>query len=406
MRFPYFKLICPDRHLDLEFNDYRTAAYLSSTANTCATGDMRSDIQLRCECAALGYEYVDGDTLGTPVTYTTPADDGAPWYDPSVPESGQFLGFMIEDVVQNVVTSRTVRTRVSSSGGGVLGPQRNKERRIDFTVLMFACNEPAMEYGFRYLNDMLNSAGCQDGGCEPCDAEFRDSCPEVSSAVTSLDRGRWILHSVGAVDGPTWADLPTSQNACNLRRVKFSIASEFPWKFKPTVTVCDSILLEGYPADGAGCVNWSDILCGEHEISCAVSEDLIIGETGIIIEVTAGSVPLQHIRIAVRPDKFGYECNEGTRPGGYVRVNPTDLMYFPVIPASSVLTYDTAVQTVKITLAGGTELNGSAYIATQEGRPPSYPSLRCGTFCISVSASECSVVGGPKVTIKTVHREI
>lgn len=407
MRFPYFRLNCPDRRQDLEFNDYRTAAYLNSTTSICAPGDMRSDIQLRCSCEALAYEYCDGDTLGTPVAYSNPADDCAPWYDESIPESGQFLGFMIEDVVQNVVTSRTVRSRISSSGGGVIGPLRSKERRLDFTVLMFACNEPAMEYGFRYLNDALNAPGCEDSGCDPCDAEFRDSCPEVDNTVASLDRGRWILHNAGAVDGPTWADAPTSQNACNIRRVKFSIASEFPWKFKPTVTECENVALDGYPADGAACVNWSDIICGVQEVSCSVTENLIIGETALIIEVTAGSVPLQHVQIAIRPDKFGYECNEGTRPVGYARVTPYDQIYIPYLPASAKLTYDTAVETIKVRLGGSnTDLNGSTFIATQEGKPPTYPAVRCGTFCISVAASECSVVGGPTVTIKSVHREI
>lgn len=405
MRFPFFKLNCPDRHLDLEFNDHRTATYLASTANLCAAGDMRSTIDLKCNCAVLAYEFNSVD-VPVPVTYTTPAIDGAPWYDPLIPESGQFLGFMIEDVVQNVVTSRTVKSRVSSSGGGVLGPQRNKERRLDFTVLMFACNEPAMEYGFRYLNDGLNSSGCQDGKCDPCDAEFRDSCPDTDGSITTQNRGRWLLHNVGAVEGPIWGDLPTAQNACNIRRVKFSIASEFAWKFKPTVIVCSDIALAGYPADGAGCSNWDDILCGVHEVSCSVSENLIVGETGLIIEVKAGTVPLQHVKIAVRPDQYGYECNAGTRPAGYVRVEPHDLMYFPEIPASSTLIYDTAVESIKVVLAGGTELNGSAFIATQEGRPPTYPTLRCGAFCVSVAASECSVVGSPTVTIKSVHREI
>lgn len=401
MYLPFFSMGC-----SLEINAQRTAAYLRHASDICDSGDMATYMDLKCDCPPLHWVFDDND-VPQPATYTTPEADQAPWFDASIPESGDFFGFLIEEVTQGAsVASRSVTTRVSSSGGGVIGPLRNRERRWDFTVLMFACNELAMEYGFRYLTDALGTQGCSDG-CTLCDAEFRDSCPQVDGTNPSLNKGRWLLKNVGLVEGPIWGENPVNNGqGCNIRRATFSIASEYPWKFKCPVTECSNVALAGYPSDGTNCDNWSEILCGKQEVSCSVSEGLIIGETGLIIEVQAGSVPLQHIEIAIRPDKFGYECDAGTRPPGYTRSDPCDLIYIPEIPASSRLVYDTSVELVQVILPGGGITEGISYIATDEGRPPTFPTLRCGEFCVSVAVSECSVIGSPTVTISSVHREI
>lgn len=400
MYFPSFFYGC-----SLEINSQQTAAYLDSATTVCAAGDLASRIDLTCDCDPLRWRQNDDTGVWARTTYTNPATDQAPWVDADIPESAQFLGFMIEDVVQDALSARNITTRLSSSGGGTLGPVRNKERRFDFTVLMFACNEPAMEYGFRYLTDALMAPGCDDG-CTLCNAEYRESCYPVDGSPASLDRGRWILKNVGAVVGPVWGDNPLSGSACNIRRVTFSMVSELPWKFKCPKVLCNNVALAGYPSDGVDCVNWSDILCGQQEVSCSASETLIIGETGLIIEVQAGNVDLQHIEIAIRPDPYGYECNKGTRPAGYVRTEPCDLIYLPAIPANSRLVYDTAIEKIMVVLPGGGEVDGTIFVATSEGSPPSFPTLRCGNFCISVAVSECSVVGTPTVSVSSVHREI
>ena len=205
MIFPYFQFGCT-----LEINAQRTAAYLSNLGAVCDDGDFRGSVSMTCDCPPL--RWVAPETILDPmvgVSYVDPITDQAPWYDPDIPESGQFFGFLIQEVTQNSVASRTAVTRVSSSGGGVLGPVRNKERRLDFTVIMFGCNELAMEYGFRYLMDTLGSGGCDDP-CTLCDAEYRDSCPPLpyGPSYEALDRGRWILKNVGMVEGPKLGKAP------------------------------------------------------------------------------------------------------------------------------------------------------------------------------------------------------
>jgi len=405
MYWPFFQLGC-----NLEINTQRTAAYVANIPDIAVNGKIDARIDLDCNCPPLAYEF-DADDVPQLVTYTTPALDGVPWYDPDITESARFLGFMISDVVQSTaVTSRSITTRISSSGGGSLGPLRNRERRLDFTVLMFACDEASMEYGFRYLMDALASSGCDDN-CTTCEAEFRESCPPIEDdadpiLTESLNRGRWLLKNVGLVEGPIWDTNPVEDAACNLRRVKFSLVSEMPWKFKCPVAECTDVALAGYPSPGTDCDNWDEILCGKQEIACQVSEDLIVGETGLILRIKAGTVPLQHIEIAIRPDRYGYEANPLTRPSGYVRTEPCDLIYIPELPPGYTLVYDTSIESMTVAVPGGGTYDATPLIATAEGRAPTFPTLRCGQFCVSVSVSECSVVGDPTVSVSSVHREI
>lgn len=396
MYWPLFSYGC-----SLEINSQRTAAYIDASRQA---GKLPGQFELKCDCSPLFWS-LNNDDNWVPATYINPATDDAPWYDSLISESGGFLGFMIENVEQNQsIASRSVTTRISASGGGVLGPLRSKERRLDFTVLMFAETEDSMEYGFRYLTDALTAPGCNDG-CTLCDAEFRDSCPQVDGLAASLDKGRWLLKNVGTVEGPVWGAHPLAGSACNLRRVTFSLVSEFPWKFKCPVIQCENLALAGYLPDGVNCVNWSDILCGQQEVSCSMSENLIIGETGMIIEVKAGNQALEHIEISIRPDKFGYECNKITRPAGYIRNEPCDQVVIPYIPANGRFIYDTSIESAVLIMPGGSEYNGIPYVSTYLGNPPTFPTLRCGNFCISVAASECST-DNATVTISSVHREI
>lgn len=401
MYLPYFQMGCI-----LEFNAQRTAAYLANSSDVCNEGDFRGSHSMTCDCPPLHWLIPDDGGNPEPATYTNPVSDQAPWFDADIPESGKFLGFLISDVTMNSVVSRTATTRVSSSGGGVLGPIRNKERRFDFTVLLFGCNETALEYGMRFLIDSLGSSGCDDG-CTLCDAEFRDSCPAVDGSLTSLNTGRWILKNVGLVgEGPTWDTPPVEGMQCNVRRVKFSIASEYPWKFKCPEDVCIDLPLAGEPDWSVNCTNLSSIMCEHQYARCSITEPRIIGETAMIIKVTAGSTPLQHVKIAITPDKFGYECDPDTAPDGYVPLTPCDEISIPYLPANTVLVYDTSIEEITVTYPGGGIVDGTPFISTKVGRPPTFPTVRCGTFCVSVGASECSVDDATTISIQSVHREV
>lgn len=400
MFVPFFAIGC-----QLALNSQQTVAYLNNLTAICGNGSFSGSHTANCNCPPLHWLIPDDGGDPEPAVYTTPDSDQASWVDGDIPESSQFLGFVISDVTMNAVSSRSVTTRVSSSGGGVLGPVRNKERRFDFSVLMFACNEAAMEYGFRFLNDSLNSPGCDDG-CTLCDAEYRDSCPSVDGSLMSLNKGRWILKNVGSVEGPTWDTPPVEGMQCNVRRVKFSLVSEYPWKFKCPVDVCTDVSLADAPDWTMDCDNVEEFFCTPQYVSCSVSEPLVIGETALVIKIHSGSLPLEHVEISITPDKFGYECDPDIRPSGYTLLDPCDQIQIPYIPAGSTLVYDTSVETVTLQVPGGGVIDGTPYISTKAGRPPTFPTVRCGEFCVRVGASECSVTDGSTFSLQSIHREI
>ena len=111
MILPYFSYGC-----SLEMNSQATAAYLASACDTCDPRDMKSQIDLKCGCPPLQWVIPEDGGNPLPAVYTNPGTDQAAWVDGYIPESSQFLGFYIEEVVMNSVVSRNVTTRISSSG--------------------------------------------------------------------------------------------------------------------------------------------------------------------------------------------------------------------------------------------------------------------------------------------------
>jgi uncharacterized delta-60 repeat protein len=164
----------------------------------------------------------------------------APWYDADVAASGRFLGYIIEEFTGlESPAKRDIVPKMSGSGGGVFGPSRNNPRQFQISALMFACDQEAMDYGFRYLKDALGYWACSK--CETCDMEFATACQPLDAfpngyyqppAQTDVLRNRWTVYGVGLVEGPTYAEAPIPRVACNIRRVQFILAAEDPWLYE------------------------------------------------------------------------------------------------------------------------------------------------------------------------------
>jgi hypothetical protein len=68
---------------------------------------------------------------------------------------------------------------------------------------------------------------------------------------------------------------------------------------------------------------------------------------------------------------------------------------------------DTAVETIKVTLPGGLVRDGTAYLDTDDGYAPTFPTLRCGSFCVCVTADRSTYEANNSViSISTIHREL
>lgn len=402
MTFPYMLYGC-----NLEFNTARTAAYVRNRCEICDDNSVRGEIQLRYTCDLLNWEIDESDVISA-VTYNDPDTDGAPWIDSSYPESSRFLGFMIERVNKPTHIRRNVTQKVSGSGGGIIEALRPNAQQFEVDVLLFACDELAMEYGFRYLVNALAGGGCDDP-CTLCDLEYRDSCPEITGTpdVDEFNQGRWILKNVAVTVAPEWLDPPVDGLTHYVRRARFSFASELPWKFTcPDTCVAGATFPVEEPTLPCG-MDFEKFFCSETFVGCAVTEPSIVGETGIIVSLTSGTLPLSGIEIRIIPDQNGWACDPETAPEGFVDPDPCDLIYIEDLPAGYTLHYDTSIEQVIVISNAGVVSDGTPYLSFGGvGNPPSYPVVRCGSFCVKVVVDECSVSDGAEVTIESVHREL
>ncbi|HUW00731.1 MAG TPA: hypothetical protein VMW08_00125 [Acidimicrobiales bacterium] len=117
-------------------------------------------VEVNCGCTTLRPLYCEKGS-GTDGAYRSPELDGAPWYDPDVPESAEFAGLIVEtiegfdSVVRRTVTDAAIR-------GGSLGPQRLGARTLTVTGWLRAKTCCAAEYGLRWLEAALTGGACDD----------------------------------------------------------------------------------------------------------------------------------------------------------------------------------------------------------------------------------------------------
>lgn len=414
MIYPYARFGC-----NLELSSFVTQQYLNPDCDPitgvdpiCGSSPRWEKAIINCACEADNWILPNDLINGTPIqkpALTTPALDGAEWYDPDIPESAGFLGFMIEDVDGMGATGgRSVTSKSTTSGGGVLGPYRKKERSLKFKVLLFACNECSMEYGLRYLINQLSGGSCSDG-CALCDGEITTCCPTFADplqpTVEELDTGRWQIKDFGLVDGPRWAESPVEELSCFVRRVEFTVASESPWLHKcPRFCLEDEILFPALP-DPCDLEAW---FCEPAKVCCTVNEDKIIGETAVGIIINANE-NLSNVNITITPDTFGYVCDPTTAPAGYVEGNiePCIVINIPSLPNGHILNFDSVNETISVTKPGGQVVDGTSYLGVVDGIAPTWASVACGAFCVCVSAIRCGPeLGATTVSITSTHREM
>lgn len=401
MYFPYLRYGC-----NFEINSARTATYIRNRCEFC--GDtLKGSVNVLDNCDILHYEFsADGESIVSS-DITVPGAD-APWVDASYPESARFMGFYISNVTKPSHVGRSVSTKISGFGGGILETLRAAAQEFEVEVFLFACDEAAMEYGFRYLASGLVGGGC-DEPCTLCDVEFRDSCHDVGPGVPTVDefnQGLWVLHNCGITKAPEWSSPPVEGMNFFARRARFSFASELPWKYTCPVTCTDGATFS-VPTPTLPCgPDFDSWFCGETAVVCSMDEPSIVGETGAIIELFAGTKSLSGIELQIIPDEHGWVAAPGTAPPGFVTPLPCDLVVVRDLPAYHTLIYDTTIEQVLVRTPWGEIVDGTPYLNFDTGSPPGFPVVRCGSFAVRVKVDECAVTASTNVTIQTAHREL
>lgn len=241
-------------------NNERTLAYHKwACANNLYPANCAPRIDL-CIC--------DADSPLSP--FVDPVTDEVCWYDPTTPESAEFLGVI---VLNRLVKNSTFSREVSDNAieGSILNRPTIKGRSFVFDVLLLATSCEGMNYGKEWLRRLLEDAPCSSPSsqCEPCFGKrmsIRTACPTGDS----MDDGLHEWFGVGLVDGLKDVDeqANTGKCCCILQHMEFTMQSESPWSHATeAIEVCDQ---DVDPDSYTRCFDWTSdcIDCGCVSVEC------------------------------------------------------------------------------------------------------------------------------------------
>lgn len=194
--------------------------------------------------------------------YESPAVDDAPWYTSARPESGDFLGMILDRIDMNEPWARNVSAR--GGDGSVIGPQRLRGRVLSFRGILYAGSPQAMDYGKRWLSEALRNC---DSTCGLGDLCLLPACPEGEA---DTDRFFRTLKRAALIDGPVEVQIPN---------VPCDLITQMDWQMAAEV---------GYLyQDAEECLEETSITAGGSEC-CLLSTDEWIGDATAKIVVKAG----------------------------------------------------------------------------------------------------------------------
>lgn len=390
-----------------------------------------------------GCDTITNETFDHP-PYTTPddPDSPAPWYDPDVPESAQFVGFLplAFDGIDDYPVRRSVTNAVI--GGGALGPARVVPRTITVTGILLGATCCAVEYGLHWLTAALQ--GCTGSACGGDCVEMFNCCPgEDQEPAEFLARHRRTYRRVALVDGPTVTarngDGSCAAGQCSsgadILTVEFVLTAATPWPWTDEVPVlsvslptdddseCIEWCVHGAAAPGGGpqCLPGDCRLaecpdagaeCGDPFCSTPAPpqpatpsscfcqalatnrECYDLDLTGRpawssdapVITVYAGSEPLRRLTISF------YERGDtdaGLAPAEVAdkkRCNPLAVFEVGFVPEGGTLTLDGQIGRATVECGGTCETSTSVW--GRDGAPPSWPMIDCGTLVVCIETDE------------------
>ncbi|MCM1964828.1 hypothetical protein [Streptomyces sp. G1] len=384
-----------------------------------------------CVCPTLSAEVLDDEP------YTNPADDMAPWYDPDVPASAEFAGFMVlsvEGLDENPVR-RTYTTAVT--GGASIGPRRVQPRVITVTGILLGSTCCGVEYGLHWLGEAL--AGCTDGACDgDCLITF-SCCPGEDDLTPEEfnDQYRRTVRRVALVDGPRVLDRQGTgckAGECTLGadiiRVEFVLVAGTPWLWTDTMPVlevpaapdvedeCPTFCIVdrgGEPGDGCdGCCRLGscpDPVLSSTDAACQLPTPppspqapdscycLPLAATRVCYEidltdrpdwsvdvpmiiVRAGILPVTRMTISFYERTSAHEgltCDEISDSD---RCDAHSVYQVQHVPAGTALTIDGQIE--RAVVECGDVCETSPYVFGQNGAPPTFKPLDCATYCVCI----------------------
>lgn len=202
------------------FDAYATANGLSFFHERHGLGDLEAGLSLIPE--------------GMDGPYVDPATDNAPWYDPSAPETAEFLGFYVLSAanLENGQVARDVTESVRD--GGYASVPRVATRQVVFRGILAGTTRAGARAGLGWLKTLLaqgDVCGVSTGGsvCGPDELSFFDARPEDCPPLPSCYHAGWrSLVGVTLLEGPTVLQ-ERSKDCWAFIDVEFTLVAQNPY---------------------------------------------------------------------------------------------------------------------------------------------------------------------------------
>lgn len=308
--------------------------------------------------------------------YDTPATDDAPWYVAARPESGDFLGMILDRIDMNGPWARGVTAR--GGDGSVIGPQRLRGRVLSFRGILYAASPQAMDYGKRWLSEALRNC---DSMCGLGDLCLLPACPEGEADTDQFFR---TLKRAALIDGPTEVQIPG---------VPCDLITQMDWQMAAEV---------GYLyADPEVCLAETVIAVDETEC-CILSTEEWIGDATAKLVVKAGSGgAVSGLRFTATPTSGGVCPVAATNTA-----TPCSDFTINNLQPGTDLVIDGAERTVEVRYSGSQRpIGGLEVVTPAEGLFQWIDAGACSELCLCFDATGATVNADTKVSIDTYLRE-
>jgi hypothetical protein len=376
-----------------------------------------------CQCL----HYALGDE-----PYTNPASDLAPWYDPAVPASARFGGYlgMSVDGIDAATSTRTVAETVGD--GGVHGRLRRPPREVVVTALAVACDEQALTYGLSWLASALRGGACA-ATCAGDPMCLFTHCPGEASDMADWDEAQRHLFDVALTGGPAVTERlllePGSCRPSVAATVEYTLTAATPWLYRrPTVAVAPPFaqvtgtIVDPPAACTTGTACTPDPNCPApparpvippptDACACTLATNpwrttVEVSPQGAgwleavpVIEVRAGATPITCLKIRFWASPGALTCTDAVADP----CNFCGELGVGYVPAGATLFVDGRTRTAYLACGAGTDPRGVSLTGAGTQRY-TWPVLDCpGQVCVELLAS--GAAADAQVSVSMVVRE-
>lgn len=237
----------------------------------------------------------------------------APWYDPFVPQSAEFLGVWVTktDGFGPAPVDRAIADAIGD--GGVTGPHRNKARGLTFEAILIGVSNAGVQYGMEWLSCRLRSATSLAGTT----LDFLSAHPEDSTADPETLRRTMsrVVYTRELRENKSFGTRGKPNRQGAIRTVDWEMGVLDPYVYGPattrTVTWTTSVMESIEWAHPPDCENPAS--CSEIPVlASAVCVPATVDVSPVQPPVCAGCIPVCSVqtRMVVIPAAEGVMCRD------------------------------------------------------------------------------------------------